>query len=75
MADHQTLETMLVDKEEGVMTVTLNRPERLNAFTVGMLHDWFVVLDDADADDSVRALIVTGSPCDCSSRRNRSSPP
>jgi enoyl-CoA hydratase/carnithine racemase len=55
------LETMYVEVEEGVMTVTLNRPDRLNAFTVPMLHDWLAVLDRADEDDDVRALIVTGA--------------
>jgi enoyl-CoA hydratase/carnithine racemase len=56
-----SLETMLIDKSEGVMTVTLNRPDRLNAFTVQMANDWFSVLDDIDADDDVRAVIVTGA--------------
>lgn len=56
-----SLETMLVDKSEGVMTVTLNRPDRLNAFTKRMAQDWFTVLDDIDADDDVRVVIVTGA--------------
>jgi len=55
------LETMQVEKQDGVMTVTLNRPERLNAFNLQMMQDWFTVLDDADGDDAVRALIVTGA--------------
>ena len=55
------LETMQVEKQDGVMTVTLNRPERLNAFNAQMMQDWFTVLDDADGDDAVRALIVTGA--------------
>jgi len=55
------LETMRVEKQDGVMTVTLNRPERLNAFNLQMMQDWFTVLDDADGDDAVRALIVTGA--------------
>ena len=56
-----SLQTMLVDKIDGVMTITLNRPERLNAFTMQMARDWFTVLDDADRDDDVRAVIVTGA--------------
>jgi enoyl-CoA hydratase/carnithine racemase len=55
------LKTMLVDVCDGVMTVTLNRPERLNAFTVPMMHDWLAVLDAADDDDEVHAVIVTGA--------------
>ena len=54
-------ETMHVEKEEGIATITLNRPEKLNAFTTGMMDDWFTVLDDSDSDDSVRAVIVTGA--------------
>ena len=57
----KSLTTMLIDKSEGVMTVTLNRPDRLNAFTIQMAEDWFTVLDDIDADDDVRAVIVTGA--------------
>jgi enoyl-CoA hydratase/carnithine racemase len=52
---------MLIEKSEGVMTLTLNRPDRLNAFNVQMAQDWLTALDDADADDDVRALIVTGA--------------
>jgi len=43
------------------MTVTLNRPDRLNAFTTQMMFDWLDVLDAIDADDDVRAVIVTGA--------------
>ena len=57
----ESLKTMLIDKSDGVMTVTLNRPERLNAFNMAMAKDWFTVLDYVDADDDVRALIVTGA--------------
>jgi enoyl-CoA hydratase/carnithine racemase len=56
-----SLKTMLIDKSEGVMTVTLNRPDRLNAFNMPMADDWFRVLDDIDSDDDVRAVIVTGA--------------
>jgi enoyl-CoA hydratase/carnithine racemase len=57
----ESLKTMLIDKSEGVMTVTLNRPEKLNSFTTQMMRDWFTVLDDVDDDDEVRAVIVTGA--------------
>lgn len=57
----EPLKTMLVDKSGGVMTVTLNRPDKLNAFTMQMAKDWFTILDDIDADDDVRAVIVTGA--------------
>ena len=56
-----SLETIETEKSENIMTVTLNRPDRLNAFTLQMARDWFTILDDVDADDDVRAVIVTGA--------------
>jgi enoyl-CoA hydratase/carnithine racemase len=52
---------ILLDVADGVATITLNRPERLNAYTPIMgdeLHDAFAV---CDGDDAVRAIIVTGA--------------
>ena len=54
-------ETLLTERDGGVLTVTLNRPERLNAFTQQMMEDWLDLLDEIDADDAVRAVIVTGA--------------
>ena len=54
------LETMRTELEDGVLTLTLNRPERLNAFNPQMGTDWFHALDRIDADDAVRVVIVTG---------------
>ncbi|GGS86041.1 enoyl-CoA hydratase [Planobispora rosea] len=45
---------------DGVATITLNRPERLNAFTYVMRGELIEAFDRADADDEVRAVIVTG---------------
>jgi enoyl-CoA hydratase/carnithine racemase len=47
--------------EDGVCTVTLNRPDRLNAVTTPMLEELREAWDRADADDAVRAVIVTGA--------------
>jgi enoyl-CoA hydratase/carnithine racemase len=55
-----TLETMRTELEEGVLTLTLNRPDRLNAFNPRMGLDWFEALDWIDAQDAVRVVIVTG---------------
>ena len=44
-----------------VLTVTLNRPEKLNAFTGRMADDLIAAFDRADADDEVRAVVVTGA--------------
>ncbi len=56
-----TYQTITTEVANGVMTLTLNRPERLNAFTQVMLDDMLAALDAADADDDVRAIIVTGA--------------
>ena len=47
--------------ESRILTITLHRPEKLNAFTGRMLAEMLDALDRADADDDVRAVIVTGS--------------
>jgi enoyl-CoA hydratase/carnithine racemase len=54
----ETLQTELRDR---ILTVTLHRPERLNAVTTGMLQECLRVLDEADADDEVRVVIFTGA--------------
>jgi len=54
-------EHILYELRQGVLTLTLNRPEKLNAFTSRMLNELLDALDCADADDDVRAIIVTGS--------------
>lgn len=43
-----------------IATITLDRPDRLNAFTVEMMSEIIGALDQADADDAVRAVIFTG---------------
>ncbi|MEM8766082.1 MAG: crotonase/enoyl-CoA hydratase family protein [Pseudomonadota bacterium] len=54
-------ETITTDVEDGILTLTLNRPEILNAFNHTMLTEMIDVFDQADADDDVRAIIVTGA--------------
>ncbi len=56
-----TFETLLYAVDEGIATVTLNRPEKLNAFTAKMMAEMIAVFDLTDADDDVRAVIVTGA--------------
>src|SRR5215208_5411062 len=53
-------ETIRTDVGDGVLTLTLNRPDRLNAFTPTMKDELIAAFDQADADDDVRAVIVTG---------------
>ena len=45
---------------DGVLTITLNRPDRLNAFTGTMANELIAAFDASDADDDVRVVIVTG---------------
>jgi enoyl-CoA hydratase/carnithine racemase len=53
-------EEIRAETAEGVLTITLNRPERLNAFTETMRRELIAAFDIADADDDVRAVVVTG---------------
>lgn len=46
---------------DGIATLTLDRPDKLNAFNKAMLADMVAAFDATDADDSVRAVIVTGN--------------
>lgn len=54
------METLFIDIEEQIATITLNRPERLNAFNGQMMNDLIAAFDLTDANDDVRAVIVTG---------------
>jgi enoyl-CoA hydratase/carnithine racemase len=55
------LQTLRYTVDAGIATVTLHRPERLNAFTAQMRDELVAVFDETDADDTVRAVIVTGA--------------
>lgn len=52
---------IIYDVDEGILTLTLNRPDKLNAFTGQMMTEMIDALDRADADDNVKAIIVTGA--------------
>jgi enoyl-CoA hydratase/carnithine racemase len=54
-------ETITYEVADSVLTITLNRPKRLNAFTAQMGRDLIDAFDASDADDDVRAVIVTGA--------------
>jgi enoyl-CoA hydratase/carnithine racemase len=56
-----TFEEIRYEVDGPVCTVTLNRPERLNAVTKRLLEELLAAFDQADADDAVRAVIVTGA--------------
>ncbi len=56
-----SFETLRYAVADGVATITLHRPDQLNAFTAQMMHELIAAFDATDADDNVRAVIVTGS--------------
>ena len=59
MTDWETLSWSVDD--DGIATLTLDRPEALNAFDVTMARELEQVFLDAAHDDSVRAIVVTGA--------------
>ncbi|MBV8955343.1 MAG: crotonase/enoyl-CoA hydratase family protein [Solirubrobacterales bacterium] len=54
-------EQITAEVSERILTITLNRPERLNAWTPTMCQELIEALDRADEDDEVRAVIITGA--------------
>jgi enoyl-CoA hydratase/carnithine racemase len=54
-------EQITVEVAERVLTITLNRPERLNAWTATMSRELIEAVDRADGDDEVGAIIITGA--------------
>lgn len=52
---------IIYEVDDNVATVTLNRPDKLNAFTGTMMYELIDAFDQVDADDDVRAVIVTGA--------------
>lgn len=53
--------TVLFERRDGVARVTLNRPDRLNAYNVAMRDDLFAALNRVHADPSVRAMVLAGA--------------
>ncbi|MEM6898145.1 MAG: crotonase/enoyl-CoA hydratase family protein [Pseudomonadota bacterium] len=57
----QTFETIELEIDDGIAILTLNRPEKMNAFTGKMMHEIITAFDITDANDDVRAVIMTGA--------------
>ena len=55
------LQQVSYEVRDRIATVTLDRPDKLNAFTNRMVHELLAVFDEVDRDDQVRAVIVTGA--------------
>jgi enoyl-CoA hydratase/carnithine racemase len=60
-ATTSSFESLLYAVDDGVATITLNRPDKLNAFTAQMRDELIAAFDLTDADDAVRAVVVTGA--------------
>ena len=58
--DPANYEDIRYEIEDSVLTITLDRPEKLNAFNLNMRNELIDALDHADADDNVKAIIFTG---------------
>lgn len=56
-----TYTQIIVTKDAGIATITLNRPEKMNAYTRTMGEEIIEAMDDIDADDGCRAVIFTGA--------------
>lgn len=74
-------ETIIFKKEDGIATITLNRPDRLNAITIQMAEELLDVIDDCHRDADVRAVVISGagrafcSGADIKSDASTASPP
>ncbi len=56
-----TYNTLDYTVQDGILTLTLNRPEQMNAFTVEMANELVAAFNRASDDDAVRAIVVTGA--------------
>ncbi|MDP7402255.1 MAG: enoyl-CoA hydratase-related protein, partial [Gammaproteobacteria bacterium] len=54
-------ETIRYEIADRILTITLNRPEQLNAFTVKMAEELIAAFEQASEDDAVDAIVVTGA--------------
>ncbi|GAB1261073.1 crotonase/enoyl-CoA hydratase family protein [Aurantivibrio plasticivorans] len=60
-AQEANYDTILYSVEENILTITLHRPDRLNAWNLQMYRELVDAFDRSDADDDVRAVIITGA--------------
>lgn len=56
-----TFENIIYEKQNGVAAITLNRPEAMNAFTIQMNGEMQQALKDAEGDEGIRCILLTGS--------------
>jgi 2-(1,2-epoxy-1,2-dihydrophenyl)acetyl-CoA isomerase len=53
--------TIILEKKEGIATITLNRPEKLNAWSTQMGEEFLEALNDIDSDSTIRVVVITGA--------------
>ena len=53
--------TIIVEKKDGVVTMTMNRPEAMNAINLEMMAEMTAVVNECEADDETRVLVITGA--------------
>ncbi len=54
-------DVLLVDRSDGVATLTLNRPESMNSLSVALKEALGAAVEDVSRDDAVRAVVLTGA--------------
>ncbi len=54
-------DTLLTSLEEDILTVTINRPTKLNALNKQVMHELGIVIDEVYRDDSIRSVLLTGA--------------
>ncbi|MGQ9565311.1 MAG: enoyl-CoA hydratase/isomerase family protein [Candidatus Bathyarchaeales archaeon] len=55
------LKNVIYEKNEGIATITLNRPDALNAFSTELINEVLQCIDDVSRDETIRAVILTGA--------------
>ena len=61
MTEGKPYKTILVSKDAGVLTITMNNPKKLNALTSRSMPEMRKAIDDAADDESIRAIVITGA--------------
>ncbi len=58
MPKGKRFETIITEKEDGIEWITLNRPHRMNAFNLEMIDELSTAIDEAEADEDVRCVVI-----------------
>ena len=61
MPKRKRFETIITEKEDGIEWITLNRPHRMNAFNLEMIDELSTAIDEAEADEDVRCVVIKSS--------------